>query len=196
MMMTFQFFLLIALSFKVVSTNTLPPNRECLDITNLDEILQALEKQNFEVARWRDLCLVLGIYIPTLNGIEATNQHHGVDRCLQECLSSWLSKADKVKQKGGPTWHSLIVGLKRIDQIATADKINGIHKNKHPACEILDQHISDPTVQKNLLSLGIIYLLHAEKIVTKGVWSSEELELLLNDVQNAVCRNYQLLKTF
>ena len=33
-------------------------------------------------------------------------------------------------------------------------------------------------------------------MVTKEVWSSEEIELLLNDVQNAVCKNYQLLKTF
>ena len=112
-----------------MSTNTLPPNGECLDITDLDEIFQALQDHNFEAARWRDLCLKLGIYTPTLNGIEATNQLHGVNRCLQECLSSWLQQADGVKQKGGPTWHSLIVGFKKINQIATADKINGIHKN-------------------------------------------------------------------
>uniref|UniRef100_A0A1X7TAW4 Death domain-containing protein n=1 Tax=Amphimedon queenslandica TaxID=400682 RepID=A0A1X7TAW4_AMPQE len=193
-MMTFQIFLLIALSFKVVSTNTLPTYGECLDITNLDEILQVLKDHNFEVAQWNNLCLELGIYTTTLNGIEAANQHHGVDRCLQKCLSFWLSKADKVKQKGGPTWHSLIAGLKRIDQIATADKIHEIHKNKHPACKILDRYISDPTVQNNLLSLT--YLLHAEKIVNRNVWSSEEIKLLLNHVQNAVCQNYQLLKTF
>ena len=97
-----------------------------MNITNLDEILQALKDHNFEVAKWRDLCLDLGIYMPTLNGIEAINQHHGVDRCLQKCLSSWLSKADKVKQKGGPTWHSLIVGLRNTKEINTADRI---HRN-------------------------------------------------------------------
>ena len=109
-----------------MSTNALPPNEEYLNITDLDEILQALQDHDFEVARWRDLCLDLGIYTPTLNGIEATNQHHGVDRCLQKCLSSWLSKADKVKQKGGPTWYSLIAGLRKIKEIDTADRI---HRN-------------------------------------------------------------------
>ena len=97
-----------------------------MNITNLDEILKALKDHNFEVAKWKDLCLDLGIYMPALNNIEATNQHHGVDRCLQRCLSSWLSKADKVKQKGGPTWHSLIFGLRNIEEISTAD---GIHRN-------------------------------------------------------------------
>ena len=65
---------------------------------------------------------------------------------------------------------------------------------EHPACEILDRHIiSDPTFQNNLLSLTS--LLYTEKIVNKKVWSSKERNSLLNDVQNAVCQNYQLLKT-
>ncbi|XP_019851729.1 PREDICTED: uncharacterized protein LOC109581770 isoform X2 [Amphimedon queenslandica] len=194
MMMTFQFFLLIALSFKVVSTNTLPTNEEYLNITNLDEILQALEKQNFEVAKWRDLCLVLGIYKPTLNGIEATNQHHGVDRCLQECLSSWLSKADKVKQKGGPTWYSLIVGLRNIKEINTADKIHrNKHSQEHPACEIFERYTSDSSIQKNLLSL--VNLLYGEKIVKKVLWPKDGRELLQH-IGNSICVNYQILEAF
>uniref|UniRef100_A0A1X7UXF9 Protein kinase domain-containing protein n=1 Tax=Amphimedon queenslandica TaxID=400682 RepID=A0A1X7UXF9_AMPQE len=149
-MMTFQLFLLIALSFKV----TIKP---------LDAMLSSFCR---------------------LDIIE--KDHHNVDRCLQECLKFWLSQADGAKS---PTWFSLIVAMRHIGEITTA---NGIDREKHPACEILDRYTSDPTVQRNLLRLS--YFLQSENIISKKIWSSGEK--LLKDVKKTICQNDQHLKTF
>ncbi|XP_019860511.1 PREDICTED: uncharacterized protein LOC109588841 [Amphimedon queenslandica] len=185
-MMTFQLFLLIALSFKlkVASTYSLPSNKEYLDTTNLIDVHKALQDHNFNENNWRALCLYLGLYVNRLDIIE--ENHHSVDRCLQECLKFWLSQADGAKS---PTWFSLIVAMRDIGEITTA---NGIDREKHPACEILDRYTSDPTVQRNLL--GLSYLLHSENIISKRIWSSGEK--LLKDVKKTICQNDQHLKTF
>uniref|UniRef100_A0A1X7SF57 Uncharacterized protein n=1 Tax=Amphimedon queenslandica TaxID=400682 RepID=A0A1X7SF57_AMPQE len=79
--------------------------------------------------------------------------------------------------------------MRDIGEITTA---NGIDREKHPACEILDRYTSDPTLQRNLLCLS--YLLHSENIISKRIWSSGEK--LLKDVKKTVCQNDQHLKTF
>ena len=101
-----------------------------VDITQLDEIQEALRTSHFSPPNWFPLGLSLGILKPTLDTIEAEHRNN-VSRCLLECLSQWLSKADKVVEKGGPTWNSLAIALRNIGEIVSAEKINEISKQSH-----------------------------------------------------------------
>ena len=47
-----------------------------------------------------------------------------MSRCLTECLSQWLRRADNVKSSGGATYDSLSDALRSMDEIATADKLD------------------------------------------------------------------------
>ena len=69
----------------------------------------------------------LGLLKPTLDTIEDEHRHN-VSRCLLECISQWLSKADKVIKKGEPTWDSLASALRNIGEDAAAKKILEISK--------------------------------------------------------------------
>ena len=93
-----------------------------LDIANLKDIIEALKKGLFPNHRWSPLGLQLGLLQPTLSTIKA-NHRDDVESCLQECLTLWLSKADKVTESGGPTWDSLASALNKIDENFTAEKI-------------------------------------------------------------------------
>ena len=93
-----------------------------LDISQLDEILQILKKSNFSPQSWFSLGLNLGLSKPRLNYIEAEHNKNA-SQCLQECLSQWLSKADKVIEKGEPTWDSLASALRNIGEVAAAESI-------------------------------------------------------------------------
>ena len=59
----------------------------------------------------------------TLDVIEANNPRD-VGRCLIECLSKWLERADDVDSKGGASWDSLSVALRSMNEIAVADKLD------------------------------------------------------------------------
>ena len=159
------------------------------------------------------MCLSLGLHVNTLNTIEAN--HHDINRHLEECLSRWLAQADDVNQKGGPTWHSLITALRKINEIAAA---NGIDKEsminvcllikshfyslylEHPACEILYHYTSDPSIQVPISHLAT--LLYKENVVKQPKQefiphrSSERGQFLLEQVKKAVCDNYQILEKF
>ena len=93
-----------------------------LDVANLKDIIEALKKGLFPNHRWSPLGLQLGLLQPTLSTIKA-NHRDDVESCLQECLTLWLSKADKVTESGGPTWDSLASALNKIDENFTAEKI-------------------------------------------------------------------------
>ena len=93
-----------------------------LDVANLKDIIEALKKGLFPNHRWSPLGLQLGLLQPTLSTIKA-NHRDDVESCLQECLTLWLSKGDKVTESGGPTWDSLVSALNKIDENFTAEKI-------------------------------------------------------------------------
>ena len=119
-----------------------------------------------------------------------------------------------MNQKGGPTWHSLITALKKINEIAAA---NGIDKEsminvcllikscshllylEHPACEILYRHTSDSSIQEPISNLAT--LLYKENVVKQEEFSLHRSsrrggQLLLKQVKKAVCDNYQILEKF
>ena len=95
---------------------------KCLDIGDLKDVIEALKQGYFPSHRWFSFGLQLNLLHPTLAEIEA-NHKDDVGRCLQECLTLWLSKADKVTESGGPTWDSLAVALNKIGENATAEKV-------------------------------------------------------------------------
>ena len=118
-----------------------------------------------------------------------------------------------MNQKGGPTWHSLITALRKINEIAAA---NGIDKEsminvcllcfyslylEHPACEILYHYTSDPSIQVSISHLAT--LLYNEKVVKQPKQdfiphrsSKRGGQFLLEQVKKAVCDNYQILEKF
>ena len=77
-------------------------------------------KCGFSERRWFKLGLALGLLKNTLDAIEA-NYPRDVHRCLIECLSKWLERADDVDSKGGATWDSLSTGLRSINENAVVD---------------------------------------------------------------------------
>ena len=95
-----------------------------LDISRLDEVVNALKSNNFSKAKWDRLGLSLGLYMPTLEDIE--EKHRGdVDRCLMKCLTLWLQKKDNARP---PSWISLASALYQIDEKAASEKIIEISK--------------------------------------------------------------------
>ena len=93
-----------------------------LDISDLDVIMKILKESFFSTTNWKSLGLSLGLYITTLDGIDKLTR----DRCedaLCETLKHWISKEDKVQEKGGPRWSSLLRALKEVKENAVAESI-------------------------------------------------------------------------
>ena len=90
---------------------------------DLVDVLDSLNECDFPIKNWHGLGLRLGLKKITLDGIEA-NHPGDVSRCLTECLSKWLRRADNVDRIGGATWDSLLCAVRRIDEITVANKLN------------------------------------------------------------------------
>ena len=52
-----------------------------------------------------------------------TDHKDSVERRLQECLTRWLSRTDKVDEYGGPTLESLDKALKGVGEVPTAKNV-------------------------------------------------------------------------
>ena len=92
-------------------------------IIDLVDLLDSLKRCGFPETKWYDLGLRLGLRKNTLDLIEA--KHRGdVPRCMTECLSQWLGRADNVDSRGGATWDSLSDALKSMNETAVAEKLN------------------------------------------------------------------------
>ena len=93
-----------------------------LDIPDLDKIMKVLRENFFSTTNWKSLGLSLGLFITTLDEIDKLTR----DRCedaLRETLKRWISKEDKVEEKGGPRWSSLLRALKEAKENAVAENI-------------------------------------------------------------------------
>ena len=100
----------------------------------MKDIINALKQGCFPSHRWSPLGLQLGLLQPTLSDIRA-KYRDDPESCLQECLTLWLSKADKVTESGGPTWDSLSSALNKLGENATANRIMEFGKeylNEYP----------------------------------------------------------------
>ena len=95
-----------------------------LDVERLVDIIDILEKCSFPESRWDELGLRLGLHKNTLDAIER-NHHGDVSRCLMECLSQWLRRADSVDSRGGgATYDSLSDAIRSMNENAVADKLD------------------------------------------------------------------------
>uniref|UniRef100_A0A1X7T679 Death domain-containing protein n=1 Tax=Amphimedon queenslandica TaxID=400682 RepID=A0A1X7T679_AMPQE len=92
-------------------------------LDQLINVLNLLKRCGFPQRRWKELGLTLGLHKNTLDAMEVT-LHGDVFRCLLECLSQWLSRADNVDSKGGATINSLSDALKSMNETAAADKLD------------------------------------------------------------------------
>ena len=92
-------------------------------LDQLIDVLNLLKRSGFPQTRWHELGLTLGLHKNTLDAIER-NHPGDVSRCLLECLSKWLSRADNVDSKGGATFDSLSDALKSMNENAAADKLD------------------------------------------------------------------------
>ena len=79
-----------------------------------------MKRCGFPQTRWHELGLRLGLHKNTLDVIER-NHPGDVSRCLTECLSQWLSRADNVDRA---TFDSLSDALKSMNENAAADKLD------------------------------------------------------------------------
>ena len=96
-----------------------------LDISKLNEIVQILKQYRFPEAKWFEFGLNLGLLYPTLEAIDA-NHRGNTSRCLMECLSKWLSKADENVYP--PTWQKLASALRKLEAKAVAENIEKTSK--------------------------------------------------------------------
>ena len=93
------------------------------ELKDLQPTLNTLKKHNYKGREWQALCLALGLTDDTIGVIE-TNHIKNVERCLKECLGSWLRKEDLVNETGGPNWETLLDALRSIGENAAAEKID------------------------------------------------------------------------
>ena len=84
-----------------------------------------MKHSGFSEPNWLKLGLALGLHKPTLDTVE-TNHRQDPSRCLLECLTKWLYRADNVESVGSPTWDSLANGLYKINDNGIAQKLTEI----------------------------------------------------------------------
>uniref|UniRef100_A0A1X7TJ63 Death domain-containing protein n=1 Tax=Amphimedon queenslandica TaxID=400682 RepID=A0A1X7TJ63_AMPQE len=94
-----------------------------LTIDQLIDVLDLLKRCGFPQTKWYELGLKLGLHKDTVDILEAVFSGD-VSRCLTECLSKWLCRADNVDSKGGATFDSLSDALKSMNENAAADKLD------------------------------------------------------------------------
>ena len=92
-------------------------------IDQLIDVLDLLKRCGFPQTRWYELGLRLGLHKDTLDVLEVIFPRD-VCRCLTECISKWLSRADNVDSRGGATFDSLSDALKSMNENAAADKLD------------------------------------------------------------------------
>ncbi|XP_019857935.1 PREDICTED: uncharacterized protein LOC109586201 [Amphimedon queenslandica] len=177
---------------------------QTLSIDDLNDVLQLLKDCDFPDKEWMTLGLNLGLTKNTLDSIEA-NHPRDVHRCLVECLSKWLKKADKVIS---PTHETLSTAARSIMEIAVAEKISE-RKDQEKINHVLALSIFDSYYSKLLQTLSdpatMAYKLHKEGVFEREVLEriesesssiSKQREILLDSLKEKVVAQYTCLETF
>ena len=141
-------------------------------------------------------------------------QYRDPQDCLRECLALWLSKADGVPNKGGPTWCTLMNALRSVS-VAIADKIDKESKNtkynnfviilhtcniEHAACVLLVyfklNYISDDFFG-NTFPKESLNLLVKEVELSPSVYAADrDSHKIFNALKKAICSNCEYLQKF
>jgi hypothetical protein len=99
------------------------PGSSDLYFYDLADVLEVLENSGFTVADWQSLGLRLGLYLSTLETIESDCKKKSLN-CLMKTLDKWLRRVDIVNKKGRPSWDTLAVALRKINENASAKYIS------------------------------------------------------------------------
>uniref|UniRef100_A0A1X7U4G6 Death domain-containing protein n=1 Tax=Amphimedon queenslandica TaxID=400682 RepID=A0A1X7U4G6_AMPQE len=169
-----------------------------LDISELGFVLELLEKCCFSETKWYKLGLRLGLRKNTLDLIEK-NHPHDVSRCMTECLSQWLGRADNVDSRGGANLDSLSDALGSMNETAVAEKLKhqvliDIFNN----CQnVLSQSLCDPFATSQLLYGERMLRQEAvSRVVSASPSIPNQREALLTAVKEAVQTDPNSLHTF
>ncbi|XP_019858845.1 PREDICTED: uncharacterized protein LOC109587067 [Amphimedon queenslandica] len=134
-----------------------------LDISKLRFVLQVLRHYKFPEARWFDFGLNLGLLHPTLEAIESAHRGNP-SRCLMECLTKWLTKADDNVTTVGPIiWQTLANALREMDVKSISTDIRKTMAD--PVSEILQCYIG--RLAQVVLTEESVDLLHTEGLISK-----------------------------
>uniref|UniRef100_A0A1X7TJK8 Death domain-containing protein n=1 Tax=Amphimedon queenslandica TaxID=400682 RepID=A0A1X7TJK8_AMPQE len=135
-------------------------SQTCLGVDDLVDVLDLLKGCGFPKVNWYDLGLRLGLRKSTLDVIEK-NHPHDVSRCMTECLSQWLSRADNVDSRGGANLDSLSDALQSMNETTVAEKLkHQVLINIFNDCHtVLSQSLCD--------SVSIAWLLYGERMLTQ-----------------------------
>ena len=151
----------------------------CTDISKLKFVLQVLRHYKFPEARWFEFGLNLGLLHPTLEAIELAHRGNP-SRCLMECLTKWLTKADDNVTTVGPIiWKTLANALREMDVKSIAINIRKTSNNfiivilyglylysvADPVSEILQCYIG--RLAQVVLTEESVDLLHTEGLISK-----------------------------
>ena len=152
----------------------------CTDISKLKFVLQVLRHYKFPEARWFEFGLNLGLLHPTLEAIESAHRGNP-SRCLMECLTKWLTKADDNVTTVGPIiWKTLANALREMDVKSIAINIRKTSNNfiivilygllyfylvADPVSEILQCYIG--RLAQVVLTEESVDLLHTEGLISK-----------------------------
>ena len=178
-----------------------------------------LKRCGFPETRWHELGLRLRLGKSTLDVIEV--KHRGdVSRCMTECLSQWLRRADNVDSRGGATFDSLSDALRFMNETAVAEKLNQESKlilsllvltvclyiELLPALAVSLYNSYSPLLSESLSDpVSVARLLNAEHVITGQVLASVESaspsvpnqrEVLLAAIREAIQNEYSFLQTF
>ena len=123
-----------------------------LGISDLKDVIYAMNQSNFPDHRWSPLGLQLGLLQPTLSHIRAKYKDDP-ENCLQKCLALWLNKADEVTESGGSTWESLADALHKIGEDSAAETIRAFSKKINDE-DVRTSHLlfPKPQLDKKLIS--------------------------------------------
>ncbi|XP_019852592.1 PREDICTED: uncharacterized protein LOC109582363 [Amphimedon queenslandica] len=94
-----------------------------IKVGHLIDVLDLLKRCGFPETKWYELGLRLGLLKRTLDVIEK-NHPHDISRCMTECLSQWLGRADNVDSRGGANLDSLSDALRSMNETAVAEKLS------------------------------------------------------------------------
>ncbi|XP_019857076.1 PREDICTED: uncharacterized protein LOC105314204 [Amphimedon queenslandica] len=139
------------------------PSHFSLDISKLNFVLQVLRHYKFPEARWFEFGLNLGLLHPTLEAIESAHRGNP-SRCLMECLTKWLTKADDNIITVGPIiWKTLANALRGMNAASVSTDIRKTMAD--PVSEILQCYIG--RVTQVVLTEESVDLLHTEGLISK-----------------------------
>ncbi|XP_019852152.1 PREDICTED: uncharacterized protein LOC109582031 isoform X3 [Amphimedon queenslandica] len=139
------------------------PSHFPLDISKLKFVLQVLRHYKFPEARWFEFGLNLGLLHPTLEAIESAHRGNP-SRCLMECLTKWLTKADDNVTTVGPIiWKTLANALNEMNLISISDDFRKTMTD--PFSEILQCYIG--RLAQVVLTEESVDLLHTEGLISK-----------------------------